>query len=205
MCSCFLLSSSCVDSLCTKCYRKLAAHLQFRCLYWNWKLLRLVYCVHWWTDSPWVFWDNQKWIHTVDWSIQTKLQSFILIVVTFILVYVCRRSWHEWKKKPTLAALFECTMTGWVFLKPILQKGFAYVVMSPKWIWFQCTASVHVIREGICSHVQLFWRKWNVSIWPFILCPCARNNSVFLLLQRLVHNFCGGYGLVIVMKEHDAP
>ncbi len=69
------------------------------------------------------FGDNHKWIHTVDWSIQTKPQSFILVVVVSILMYVSRRRWHERKKKPTLTALFEtrCTMTGWVFLKPILQ------------------------------------------------------------------------------------
>ncbi len=48
------------------------------------------------------FEDNHEWIHTVERSIQTKPQSFILVVVTSILMYVCRRSWHEWKKKPTL-------------------------------------------------------------------------------------------------------
>ncbi len=42
--------------LCTKCCRKLATHLLFVCLYWNWKLLELVYCVHLWSDSPWVIW-----------------------------------------------------------------------------------------------------------------------------------------------------
>ncbi len=41
------------------------------------------------------FCDNHKWIHTVERSIQTKPQSFIIVVVTSILMYVCISSWHE--------------------------------------------------------------------------------------------------------------
>ncbi len=96
--SCFWCLHLVLICLCTKCCRKLAMHLQFGYLYWTLKTLRLVYCVHWWTDRPWVFWENHKWIHTVERSIWTKPQSFIIVVVTSILMYACRRSWHEWKK-----------------------------------------------------------------------------------------------------------
>ena len=57
-------------------------------------------------------------------------------------------------------------MRCWVFFKPILQQWFANAVISPWWIWFQCTAPTHVIQKCVCSHVQPRW--WNgmiVSCW----------------------------------------
>jgi hypothetical protein len=34
-------------------------------------------------------------------------KCFVYVVVTSVLVYVCRKSWLEWVKKPTLTAFFE--------------------------------------------------------------------------------------------------
>jgi hypothetical protein len=53
------------------------------------------------------FWKNHKWIHIVDQSIQKIPQSFILILVSFILVNACTVSRHERKEKPTFTVYLE--------------------------------------------------------------------------------------------------
>ncbi len=63
------------------------------------------------------FWKNHKWIHGVDPSIQKIPQSFILILVSFILMNACTVSRHERKEKPAFTVFLEtwCTMTEWMF------------------------------------------------------------------------------------------
>ena len=41
---------------------------------------------------PLIFWENHKWTHTFDSSVQTKPKCFVYVVVTSVLVYVCRKS-----------------------------------------------------------------------------------------------------------------
>ncbi len=60
-----------------------------------------------------LIWKDHEWIHIVDWSIQKIPQSFILILVSFILMNACIVRRHEWKEKPAFTVFLEtwCTMT----------------------------------------------------------------------------------------------
>ncbi len=84
------------------------------------------------------FWKDHKWIHIVDWSIQKILQSFILILVSFILVNECTVSRHEWKEKPEFTVFLEtwCSMTEWMFFKSAPEQCFLNIDIPPKWIGF---------------------------------------------------------------------
>ncbi len=136
--------------------------------FWNWFIVRIDELT---THGP--FLENHKWIHTVDGSIQTKPKSFIYVVVVFVLMYVCRRRWHEWVRKNLHSQPFLKYDAEWEAecSSDILQQCFVNAVISPKWIWFQCTASIHVIWKCVCSHVQPSWWKWNDGIRPVILVP----------------------------------
>ncbi len=59
------------------------------------------------------FWKDHKWIYSVDWSIQKVPQSFILIIVTFVLVDGRKVCWHERKENHAFTIFLEawCTMT----------------------------------------------------------------------------------------------
>jgi hypothetical protein len=54
-----------------------------------------------------LFWKDHKWIHNVDQIIQKIPQSFILILVSFILVNACTISTREWKEKPAFTVFLE--------------------------------------------------------------------------------------------------
>ena len=139
-----------------------------------------------------------------DISVQTKPKRFVYVVVTSVLMYRCRRSWHEWMKKPTLAAFLKhnaewdagwslnlyFSKVSWMQLFP--QNG-SYSNAQPPLMWH---------KKVYAAMSNLGWWKWNDSIRPVILCPCALNNSIFQSLQRLVDNICSRYGLLTAFTEH---
>ena len=118
-------------------------------------------------------------------------------------MYICRRSWHECMKKPTLAAFLKhnaewdaewssnlyFSKVSWMQLFP--QNG-SYSNAEPPLMWH---------KNAAMSNIG--WWKWNDSIRPVILCPCALNNSIFQSLQRLVDNICSRYGLLTAFTEHS--
>ena len=112
-------------------------------------------------------------------SKQNQHVLFMLLSPLSLCMYVEGVNMNGWRHLHLQPFWTWCRMKCWVFFKPILQQCFTNAVISPEWIWFQCTASTHVIQKG--------W-KWNDSIRPVILCPCALNNSIFPSLQRLVDN-----------------
>ncbi len=110
-------------------YRKPGMHPRLECLCWNWKLQRLLcYCIDELTTHG-SSWRNHKWIHIFHWSIQKIPQSFILILVSFILMNACTGSRHEWKEKPTYTIFLEtqCTKTEWMFFKFVPKQCFSCI------------------------------------------------------------------------------
>ncbi len=191
--SCFSLSSSCVDLLVYSAVENIwmfelklkTSEIDLLCALINWQPMGLLERTI-----------NGYTLLIVP-SRENKNVSFMLSSPLSSCMYVKEVDWNGWRNLRSQPFKTWCRMKCWVFFKSILQQCVANIVISPEWIWFQCTSLVHVIWKEVCSHVQPLWWKWNDRIRPVILCPYALKNSTFPSLQRLVDYISSRYVLTL--------